>query len=199
MSKVFVTTDANDVVIGFYPSDVYAEVPAGSIEIKAEDYKALRAGQRPTTQMKVFADGTCANVELPPPPLATVCATQCKRIDDAADAARLAVAGDPLRAAEYQLAEAEAKGYQATGFTGDCPPSIRSWAEAKNWTAKQAAENILAEAAAWNAGLYAIRDARLKAKEAVRNASMADAATAIADAAIAGINAKVANLGNAAG
>ena len=118
-------------------------------------------------------------------------------IDAAADAARLAVAGDPLRAAEYQIAQAEAKGYQAAGYTGTVPPSVESWAEAKNWTSKQAADNILAEAAAWNGALYWIRDTRLKAKEGVRNAMTAEDAAAIADAAIDGINAKVANLGNA--
>lgn len=119
-------------------------------------------------------------------------------IDATADAARLAVAGDPLRAAEYQVAEAEAKAYQAAGYAIECPPSVKSWAEAKQWSTKQAAENILAEAAAWNAALYAIRDARLKAKESVRNALTAEDATAIATAAIEGIKAKVANLGNAA-
>jgi len=133
-----------------------------------------------------------------PPTLDAVRAALMTRIDKTADAARLAVAGDPLRAAEYQIAESEAKAYQAGGYTGDCPPSVRSWAEAKGWTAKQATDNILVEAAAWNAALYAIRDARLKAKEGVRTAQTADAASAIANLAIEGINAKVANLGNAA-
>lgn len=119
-------------------------------------------------------------------------------IDAAADAARLAVAGDPLRAAEYQVAEADAKGYQAAGYSGVVPLSVKSWAEAKQWPAKQAADNILAESAAWNAALYTIRDARLKAKEGVRNALTAGDATTIAQAAIDGIKAKVAHLGNAA-
>jgi hypothetical protein len=182
-------------VIGFYEEGTHRNIPAPNVAISDEAYAALLAGQSAGKIMKVLADGTPELVDLS---LGQIRAALLGRIDAAADAARLAVAGDPLRAAEYQIAETEAKAYQAGGYSGDCPPSVKSWAEAKNWTAKQAADNILAEAAAWSAALYAIRDARLKAKEGVRNALTADAAAAVAQAAIDGINAKVANLGNAA-
>ena len=184
---------------GFYSAFIHgAAIPVDAVEITEEEHSALLDAQSSGCIIQAGQDGRPVAVPRPEPSLGERRILLCESIDRAADAARLAVAGDPLRAAEYQVAEAEAKAYQAAGYAGDCPPSVRSWAEAKNWTGKQAADNIIAEAAAWNGALYAIRDARLKAKEGVRSALTADAAAALAQAAIDGINAKVANLGNAA-
>jgi len=191
-------TDNSLRVLGFYFDDIHAQIPTPCVAISEETYAELLAAQSIGKTLCVTEDGKAACIDPPPPSLGQIRTMLLANIDAAADAARLAVAGDPLRAAEYQIAEAEAKAYQAAGYTGECPPSVKSWAEAKNWTSKQAADNIIGEAAAWNAALYALRDARLKAKEAVRSALTAETATAIANAAIDGIKAKVANLGNAA-
>lgn len=178
---------------GIYVSSVHSDIPDDAVEVSQEEHEALMAAHRRGCSIGADAQGRPIAIE---PTISRE--FQCARIDSAADAARLAVAGEPLRAAEYQIAEAEAKAYQAAGYVGDCPPSVKSWAEAKGWPSKQAADNIIGEANAWNAALYAIRDARLKAKEAVRNAMTAEDGAAIASAAIAGIEAMVANLGNAA-
>lgn len=194
----FAHVDGAGKVLGFYVEGIHSEIPAPAIAISDETHAALLDGQSVGKTMAVTADGQPRLIAPPAQSLGQIRTALCARIDSAADAARLAVAGDPLRAAEYQIAEAEAKAYQAAGYTGECPPSVKSWAEAKAWPSKQAADNIIAEAVAWNAALYAIRDARLKAKEAVRNALTAEAATEIANATIDGIKSKVANLGNAA-
>lgn len=185
-------------VLGFYIEGFSPEIPTPNVAITDETHAELLAGQSAGKVMFVTADGKAACADPAPPSLGQYRNELLATIDKAADAARLAVAGDPLRAAEYQIAEVEAKAYKAAGYTGDCPPSVKSWAEAKGWSSKQAADNIIAEANAWNAALYAIRDARLKAKEGVRNAVTAEDAAAIVTAAVAGIEAKVANLGNAA-
>lgn len=112
----------------------------------------------------------------------------CKQIDDKADAARLQIAGDPLRVVEYQRAETEAKAFAAAGYTGTVPPTVTSWAKAKGWTAQAAADDILRASAAWNAALYAFRDIRLKGKEAVKAAIDPAAAQSAADAAITKID-----------
>lgn len=194
----YASIDTSGKVLGFYVEGIHTNVPEQCIAISEETFVKLLAGQEAGSAMHVNADGTANCIAPAAPSLGQIRINLCKLIDEAADAARLAVAGDPLRAAEYQIAETEARTYQAAGYVDECPRSVKSWAEAKNWSPKQAADNIIAEAAAWNAALYAIRDARLKAKEGVRNALTAESASAIAQAAIDGIKAKVANLGNAA-
>ncbi|SDP46059.1 hypothetical protein SAMN04488595_109200 [Ralstonia sp. 25mfcol4.1] len=196
--QIYAQVDGDNKVIGFVAEGIHDPIPQPSIAISAATHAQLLEGQSVGKIMAVTPDGKAVLIDRPAPSLGQVRVLLCASIDAAADAARLAVAGDPLRAAEYQIAEAEAKAYRAAGYVGECPLSVKSWAEAKGWSSKQAADNIIAEANAWNAALYAIRDARLKAKEGVRNALTADSATAIASAAIDGIHAKIASLGNAA-
>lgn len=108
----------------------------------------------------------------------------CRNIDTSADTARRAIVGDPLKASEYERAAAEAKAYKDANYQGTVPPTVKSWAEAKGWPDNRAADNIIAEAEAWNHALYAIRDFRLKGKEAVRNAGDETTAQAAAETAI---------------
>lgn len=117
----------------------------------------------------------------------------CAKIDAEADAARLKIAGDSLRVAEYQRAEAEAKAFAAAGYTGTVPRTVDDWAEAKGWTAQDAADDILRASAAWNDALYAFRGIRLKGKEAVKAAAEPNRQAA-ADAAIAQIDAVLAQV-----
>lgn len=180
---------------GFYSRDIHGEaIPEDAVELTAIEYAALMEAQCQGKRIVSDANGRPVAVAPPAPSLDEMKAALVLAIDATADAARLAVAGDPLRAEEYRIAEGEAKAYQAAGYAGDVPPAVASWAEAKGWTGQQAADDILAVATAWNAALYAIRDARLKAKEAVRNATTADQAQAIAAEACAGIQAKAAAL-----
>lgn len=130
-------------------------------------------------------------------PLPAAIAVACQQIDAAADAARLSVVVDPLRALEYDRAASEAELYKNTGYQGDIPPTVASWAEAKGISGQEATDSILAEASAWNAALYAIRDARLKGKETVKVEASHDQVEAAADAAITAIRQTVAGVGNA--
>lgn len=106
------------------------------------------------------------------------------RIDAVADAAHKRTQGNEPRLAEYQRAAAEAQAFKDAGYKGEAPPAVRSWAEAKGWDGQQAADSILAKAAACEQALYAIRDARLKGKEAVRQASDETAARTATDEAV---------------
>lgn len=95
-------------------------------------------------------------------------------VDAFADAARLAVVGDAARIKEYEDAQLGAEQYRDAGYTGPVPPAVASWAYAKRreeWTAQQAAEDILAASARWYAALRGIRAMRLDAKETIRAAA----------------------------
>lgn len=131
-------------------------------------------------------------------PLVVALVVACEQIDQAADASRRAVLGDPMRALEYQVAAEEAKTFAQAGYTGEVPPTVQAWMDAAELEAQAAADNILAEAAAWKGALYEIREVRLKAKQQVRKATSHAAAEALADAAIAQIQTSVQGIGNVA-
>lgn len=119
-------------------------------------------------------------------------------IDAAADTARRAVAGDPLRAVEYERAASEAKGFAAANYQGEVPPMVAAWAIGGR-TAQQAADSILAEAAQYNLALVQLRTVRLTAKELIRAAMIEgniEQAEDIAAETIASIEAAVAGIGN---
>lgn len=126
-------------------------------------------------------------------------ASLCSAIDTAADAARRAVAGDPLRAVEYDRARIAAEQYAAAGYLGDVPPMVAAWA-INGRTPQQAADSILAEAAQYTTALVYLRTVRLNAKEMIRNA-MATGNTAqaedIAAETITTIRSLISGVGNA--
>jgi len=125
----------------------------------------------------------------------------CREVDTAADAARRAVAGDPLRAVEYDRARIEAEQFAAAGYLGDVPPMVAAWA-INGRTSRQATDSILAEAAQYTTALVQLRTVRLNAKEQIRNALAGgniEQAEAVATATIASIEAAVAGVGNNAG
>ena len=140
-----------------------------------------------------FAGWTFADL-----PLGAALLIAALQIDAAADAARVAVLVDPLRALEYDRAATEAKAFAAAGYVGDMPPSVQAWADAAELTAQAAADSIIVEADAWQGALYAIRAARLKGKQRVLKAISHDAAEALTDAAIADIRESIVGVGNAA-
>lgn len=131
--------------------------------------------------------------------LAELNAALCKAVDEAADDARRAVAGDPLRAVEYDRAASEAQTFAAAGYQGAVPPMVAAWA-INGRTAQQAADDILREAAQYNDALVQLRATRLQAKELIRQA-MADGDSAraedIAAETIAAIEAAIHGVGNA--
>lgn len=123
------------------------------------------------------------------------------RIDTAADQARRAVAGDALRAVEYDRARIEAEAFAAGGYVGDVPPMVAAWA-INGRTPQQAADSILQEAAQYTAALVQLRTVRLNAKEQIRTAmtsGQVKKAQDIAAETIAAIEAAVVGIGNNAG
>jgi len=124
-------------------------------------------------------------------------AALCNRIDAAADAARLSVVGDPLRVVEYERAATEAQAYKAADYKGDIPPSVQSAAQAKGWTAQQAADDILTMNALWMTALYSIRATRLKIKETVRHAATEEVAHVAIEQGVAAIYAAVSGINDA--
>lgn len=92
----------------------------------------------------------------------------CAIVDSTADTARLAVAGDPLRAIEYQRAASEAQEFKDAGYPPEnIPRTVAAWAVGDRGP-QEAADDILAEATAYSSALYAIRETRLLAKEQIR-------------------------------
>lgn len=182
---------------GFYSAEIHgANMPADVVELTADEYAALMAGQASGQTIEWGDDGRPFLADPPPPSLAALCGS----IDAAADAARAAVAGDPLRAVEYEKAATEAQDFKDAGYPSDAAPrTVAAWAISGR-TARQAADNILAEAAAYIEALYQIREARLGAKEQVRQAMAAnqvEQARLIASTAIDSIRAAITGIGNA--
>jgi hypothetical protein len=96
------------------------------------------------------------------------------RIDADVDAITSAVVGS--RAVEYTEAETQARAYQQAGYSGPVPSMVGAWVAAKaiegaTWTSQQAADDILATAAAWRGAVDLIRSNRLNAKAYVRTAT----------------------------
>lgn len=104
------------------------------------------------------------------------------QIDAAAEVARMAVIAKQTNTLEYTRAEIQARAFKAAGYPADnVPSSVSSWAEAKhrdNWTAQQAADDIIATADDWYGLLDEIRRLRLIAKEDVRHGADVDAVRA---------------------
>ncbi|HBI69614.1 MAG TPA: hypothetical protein DDZ22_11515 [Massilia sp.] len=107
-------------------------------------------------------------------------------IDAAGETLRLAVISRMTQTPEYVRAEQHAREYRAAGYPeGEdayVPPGVASWAMAKwreDWTARQAADDILATADRWYALLDEIRALRLANKEDARHAATAGEVAAI--------------------
>ncbi len=178
--------------MGLYPGALTgAAVGKSCIELTAAQYRAF-AGQ----ELALDANGQ-PQLASSVPKVPTI-EELCGRIDHAADFARRAVAGDPLRAVEYDRSRQEAEAFKAAGYQGEVPRMVAAWA-INGRTARQAADSILAEAAAYTEALYLIRETRLQAKELIRaaiNAGDVEQAKDIAAETIAAIEAAVAGIGN---
>lgn len=182
---------------GFYSLKVHGSaIPGDAVEVSDEECTRLLKGE---TLGLVIAPAAGGFPRLQERPVTVPTATKlCAAVDAAADRAREAVAGDPLRAVEYDRARIEAEQFTAAGYQGDVPPMVAAWAIGGR-TAQQAAESILAEAAQYTNALVQLRTVRLQAKELIRAAIAADnveQAQDIAAETIASIEAAVAGIGN---
>lgn len=75
------------------------------------------------------------------------------------------------KATEYTASEIAAQAYKDVNYLGNVPELVQAWADAKLWTARQATDDILSQAAAWRQAASLIRRYRLKAKEDVKRAT----------------------------
>lgn len=177
---------------GFYDE---SSAPKGSKKIEPGLYAELINGQG--NQYKIAPDAS-GNPVLVVQKLPTTIQL-CIQIDSAADSARLKVAGDPLRAIEYERAAVEAQAFKDAGYPAESVPrTVAAWA-INGRTAEQAADSILAEAAAYAEALYCLREVRLNGKEQVRaamDAGNVELAQQITEQTIAKINTDIAGVGN---
>ncbi|WP_199154414.1 hypothetical protein [Chromobacterium sp. ASV23] len=174
----------------FYPEELnYAaeDLPADLVAITAEEYE--RAMRRNAEDTLEWVNGSLAVVPAPTPSLQQVQERALQQLDGAADEAGLSLQGSAVRQIEYRQAAAEAQAYKDAGYKGDAPAGVQAWADAKGLSGKDAADGILAKAMAAEQALAAIRAVRLKAKEAVRNATSLDAVQTAADSALAALQA----------
>lgn len=175
------------------------ELPPDAVEIPEDRYLTVIANPTPGKIRSHDAHGLPILVD--PPPYVPTADELCARVDAAADAARAAVAGDPLRAVEYDRAANEAQAFAAAGYEGAVPPMVAAWA-INGRTAQQAADDILREAAQYNGALVELRTVRLQAKEQIRTlmvAGQVEQAQQVAEQTIATIEAAVSGIGNARG
>lgn len=111
-----------------------------------------------------------------------------QEIDAAADSARHALVGDPLRSLEYQRAAGEAAAFKEAGYPAEeIPPLVAAYVIGDR-TPQQAADEILHEATRHDEALARIRSIRLQSKADVREAiaeGLIEQAEAIAQKAIA--------------
>ncbi|WP_313279814.1 hypothetical protein [Stutzerimonas balearica] len=159
----------------------------------------LTTQPRPTADHSWVANSWQIDPELRTANRTALVITLCTRVDATADTARARVAGDPLRAVEYDRARIEAQAFADAGYPADAVPrTVAAWAISGR-TPQQAADSILAEAAAYSEALYVIRETRLAAKEQIRalvNVGEVEQAQQLTEQTIAAIAAAVAGVGN---
>jgi hypothetical protein len=84
---------------------------------------------------------------------------------------------------EYLDAAVEAKAFKAANYPAGVDDDyglVKAWATAKQWTMRQAADDIIAQEIAWKSAAKLIRQYRLKAKEDVKRATtLTEIATAM--------------------
>lgn len=174
----------------------HTDIPQDAVPISDEIFNSVIANPAPGKIRSHDAQGLPILIDRPP--YVPTAEELCLSIDTAADRARAAVAGDPLRAVEYDRARLQAEAFAAAGYQGDVPPMVAAWA-INGRTAQQAADSILAEAAAYTNALELLRTTRLAAKEQVRTlmaANQVEQAQQLTAQAIASIEAAVAGIGN---
>lgn len=156
----------------FYVNDGYTDIPAGAVLVP-NDHPSLNFGWiTPGKELGTGSDGLPILVDVEPTPAPQRRITACQVIDTAAGTARARYATDtPFIEPEYELSYTEAVAYINAGYTGQCPDTVKSHAEAYNVTNKTAADEIKAMGDTWHNVLRAVRKIRLAGKQAVETAT----------------------------
>lgn len=174
------------------------KIPADAVEITPELHAYLLANASQRMQLRADANGQPTLVDVLAAAPEKHLAMLLSQIDQAADQARAQVAGDALRAVEYDRARLQAEQFAAADYQGEVPAMVAAWA-INGRTPQQAADSILAEAAAYTNALELLRTTRLAAKEQIRTlmaAGEVEQAQQLTDQTIAAIEAAVAGIGN---
>lgn len=180
----------------FYNRLINQLIPGDAVEVTNEQYRSLIDGL--SQGMTIATDATGSLCLIDRPLHIPTKDELCQQIDTAADTVRSAVAGDPLRAVEYDRARIAAEQYAAAGYQGVVPAMVAAWA-INGRTPRQAADSILAEAAAYTGALELLRTTRLAAKEQVRtlmDSGEVEQAQLLTEQTIAEIEEAVVGLGN---
>lgn len=193
MKPLLMVRDSDNLVLGVMwhedPDDGPIRPQAGPLpgtSLVQHDEEFTREGRR-DTEAAYFVDGAISWVD--GTPIDQHRAGAIDAIDAAGEALRLAVISRMTQTPEYMRAEQHAREYRAAGYPeGEdayVPPGVASWAMAKwreGWTARQAADDILATADRWYGLLDEIRALRLANKEDARHATTAgEVAVIVAD------------------
>ncbi|KAB0547892.1 phage tail protein [Pseudomonas argentinensis] len=180
-----------------YLSNIHSHFPDDAVPITEERYLAVIANA-PAGKVRSHDDQGLP-ILIDPPPYVPTADELCHRVDTAADAARRAVAGDPMRAVEYDRTRLQAEQFAAAGYQGEVPPMVAAWVTSER-DAQAAAEDILREAALYEEALVQVRTIRLQAKEQIRALMAAgdvDQAARLTEQTIADLAACVQGVGNA--
>ena len=108
-----------------------------------------------------YANLTPCQQQITVTPLPKLKARLLLKIDADTDAIYGAVIGE--RANEYNDAAAQAIAFKGGAYLGLAGNKVKSWADAKGWTATQATDDILAQATQWRSIEDAIRSNRFSA------------------------------------
>lgn len=151
-----------------YIDSLHKSIPADAVPIDEDRYQKVIAN--PALGKIRTHDSTGLPILIDPARVTPTAPELCERIDVLADAARAVIVGEPTRAIEYERTAAEAAAFKAAGYPSDnVPRSVAAWA-INGRSPRQAADSILAKAAAYTEALYQIRETRLQAKELIRHA-----------------------------
>lgn len=180
---------------GFYDPAIHGnKLPNDAKQITPQEYQQLLSAQSVGKAIIAGSNGLPTAID----PSSKIDAL-CQRIDTAADNARRAVAGDPMRAVEYDRTRLQAEQFAAAGYQGEVPPMVAAWVTSER-DAQAAAEDILREAAQYENALVQVRTIRLQAKEQIRALMAAgdvDQAAQLTEQTIADLAACVQGVGNA--
>lgn len=162
---------------GFYDPAIHGgDIPSDAVEITAEQHAALLAEQSAGKRIVSDANGYPIAVDPPPLSLDQVKAVALAAIDAEAGVARARyITVAPGQEATYLMKAQQSAAFKAGGYAGAVPGLVQAEMDATGATAQQAADDILAQEAAWAFKAAQIESARRRGKVAAGNA--ADAAT----------------------
>lgn len=163
---------------GFYDPKIHGDgIPAGAVEITAEEYAALLAGQAQGKRIVADAGGRPVLADPPALTLAEVRGSAHVAIDAEAGSARARyITVAPGQEATYMLKEAQARAYKSASYpsaTVAAYPMVDAEAKAMYGAAptaaqiQSAADGIIAQADAWIAKAAQVERARIAGKRAV--------------------------------